>query len=89
MPYVKILRSMNSRTSPHRAANEALLDQRYRLFKQGILDRLDDNPEMYLDASMNINVIAGRIQHSHVTHEHDGVGFTERFKVKGHIPIPQ
>jgi len=89
MQPVKILRAMNSRTSPHRAANESLLDQRYRLFKQGILDRLDDNHEMYMDANMSIGVIAGRIQHSHVTHEHDGVGFTERFKVKGRIPVPQ
>ena len=79
---------MNNHQSPHRAANELLLDERYLLFKREILNRLDANPEAYVDASLEVNVVAGRIQHAHATTKQNGVKVTDRFKVKGHIPVP-
>ena len=79
---------MIARQSPHRTANESLLDERFLLFKREILNRLDANPDAYLDANLGVNVVAGRIQHAHATTKFDGVEVTDRFKVKGHIPVP-
>jgi len=79
---------MNNHQSPNRITNESLLDERYMLFKREILNRLDANHEAYLDASLEINVVAGRIQHAHATTKQSGVKVTDRFKVKGHIPVP-
>ena len=58
---------MNNKQSPHRISNESLLDERYLLFKREILNRIDANHEAYLDAQLEVNVVAGRIQHAHAT----------------------
>ena len=79
---------MTTRPSRHRLANKDLMDQRYALFRDEILDRLDryDNDDKaYLDGAIEFNFVKGRLQHAHATQDTDGTRVTDRFKVIGHI----
>jgi hypothetical protein len=50
-----------------RLANEALLDERWALFRKELLLRIDRNPELYLDANIQFQVIRGRVMNSNTT----------------------
>jgi hypothetical protein len=78
---------MNNRQSPHRVANETLLDERYLLFKRKLLAELDMNPEAYIDASLEFKVIRGQVINADAKQKSNGIGITNRFKVKGHVPV--
>lgn len=77
--------------TPHRdsvrAANEDLMNERFRIFRDRILKRLDelDTDKAYLDCAIEFNFVKGRLQHAHATEDSEGTRVTDRFKVIGHI----
>jgi len=78
---------MVNHQSPHRVANEVLLDERWARFKRDLLNRLDLEHEAYIDGGIEFKVIKGRVMNADATTKHNGVKLTDRFKVKGHIPV--
>ena len=72
--------------SPHRAANEALIDDRFMRFKKEILDKLDQNHKAYINGNLHVSIVNGHVQHAYQSTEEDGVTITDRFKRQGHIP---
>lgn len=70
-----------------RLANESLLDERWALFRKELLLRIDRNPELYLDANIQFQVIRGRVMNANATERHDGLEFTDRFRLKEHVPV--
>jgi len=79
--------AMANHQSPHRVANESLLDERYLLFKRKLLNELDTQHEAYIDASLEFKVIKGQVMNADAKQKCNGVSLTNRFKVKGHIPV--
>lgn len=76
----------NGHRATQRLANEALLDERWALFRKELLARIDRNPEIYLDASVKFQVIRGRVMNADATVRHDDLEFTDRFRIKEHVP---
>lgn len=77
----------NGHRATQRLANEALLDDRWALFRKELLARIDRNPECYVDAHIQFQVIRGRVMNANATERHDGLEFTDRFRIKEHVPV--
>lgn len=77
----------NGHRATQRLANENLLDERWALFRKELLTRIDRNPELYLDANIQFQVIRGRVMNANATVRHDDLEFTDRFRIKEHLPV--
>lgn len=77
----------NGHRAAQRLANENLLDERWALFRKELLNRIDRNPELYLDANIQFQIIRGRVMNANATVRHDDLEFTDRFRIKEHLPV--
>jgi hypothetical protein len=60
--------------------NEQALDAIWNAFRAEVLDRIDQKPNGYFDASFAIAVLGGRVVLQQATYDQDGFRITEKHK---------
>ena len=63
-----------------RLENEKFLDQAYQVFKQTVLDRIEQRPQIFMDAGFHVNVLGGRITLQQSETNEGGRRFVEKTK---------
>jgi hypothetical protein len=63
-----------------RLENERFLDQSYHDFKALVLDRIEQRPNVFMDAAFQVNVLGGRITLQQSETNEGGRRFVEKSK---------
>lgn len=64
----------------HRLENEKFLEHTFQQFMQDLLSRIDQRPNVFMDAAFEVKVLGGRIQLQETTTVEAGRRYTEKTK---------
>ena len=63
-----------------RLENERFLDDSYQTFRALVLDRIEQRPQVFMDAGFHVNVLGGRITLQQSETNEGGRRFVEKTK---------